>query len=61
MTRFRVVLTDQAAKEAEAAYLWILDRSPQGAARWWDGFEEAVLSLAMFPERCPLAPESDVF
>ena len=59
--RYQVDVTNQAQGEAEEAYLWILKRSPEGAARWWNGLEAAILSLEELPARCPLAPENDAF
>jgi plasmid stabilization system protein ParE len=59
--KLQVDVTDQAAGEAEEAYLWILERSPEGAARWWNGLEAAILSLEEMPARCPLAPENREF
>src|SRR5512133_2047560 len=50
-----------AAADLEAAYLWLAERSPEAAAAWYNGAVDAVLSLEAFPERCPLAPESDAF
>ncbi|MBC7773368.1 MAG: type II toxin-antitoxin system RelE/ParE family toxin [Pyrinomonadaceae bacterium] len=35
--------------------------SPDNAIRWVRGIEQAVQSLASLPERCVLAPESEVF
>ena len=58
---YQVVVTDQGDAEAEDAYLWILERSPDGAARWWNGLEAAILSLEQMPTRCPLAPENEEF
>ena len=59
--KYQVDITDQADGEAEEAYLWILERSPEGAARWWNGLEAAILSLEDMPTRCPLAPENEEF
>lgn len=50
-----------AEAELEAAYLWLNERNPQAAAAWYNGALDAVLTLETFPERCPLAPESDAF
>ena len=58
---YEIVVTDQADAEAEEAYLWIRERSPDGAVRWWNGLEAAILSLERMPTRCSLAPENDVF
>jgi plasmid stabilization system protein ParE len=59
--KYPVDVTDLADGEAEKAYLWMLERSPEGAARWWNGLEAAILSLEEMPARCPLAPENDDF
>ena len=45
----------------EAAFLWIAEQNPAAGVRWLAGLEAAVQSLSALPERCPLAPESDVF
>lgn len=58
---FQVELTEQAQQDAEEAYLWIAERDPDGAERWWDGIVDAVLSLEQMPLRCPLAPEDPYF
>ena len=41
--------------------LWLKDRSPDRAAAWFGDLLTAIYSLEMHPERCPLAPEDDVF
>jgi len=58
---FQIELTEQAEKEAEQAYLWIAERDPEGAGRWWQGLVEAVLSLEEMPLRCSIAPEDPYF
>lgn len=58
---FRVELSPQANREAEEAYRWIAEASPRGAHRWYNGLMDALRSLSHHPERCPLAPENDVF
>jgi plasmid stabilization system protein ParE len=57
---YRVISMPGAQAEAEAAFLWIWRDSPASAFRWQNGLEDAIDSLERFPERCPLAPESDV-
>ncbi len=39
MMTYRVDVTEQAGAEAEEAYLWILERAPEAAARWWNGLD----------------------
>ena len=58
---FRVELSPQADREAEAAYRWIAEATPRGAHRWYNGLMDALYSLRDYPERCPLAPESVAF
>jgi plasmid stabilization system protein ParE len=57
----QVVLTERAARYLEEAYLWIADRAPGNAARWYNGFPDALESLATNPERCSLASENQKF
>jgi len=58
---YQVVVTDRAARDLELAYLWISERSPQTAARWYGGFLDALAGLCSNPQRCPLACESQRF
>jgi plasmid stabilization system protein ParE len=44
-----------------AAYQWIDAESPHSAAKWLAGLLDAVASLESFPERCPVAPENELF
>ncbi len=30
----------------------------QAASRWYNGLEEAVYALVIYPDRCPVAPEA---
>lgn len=57
----RIAISETAEAEAEAAYLWMLRRDPEHAARWYAGLLDAVESLALFPGRCAVAPENDRF
>jgi plasmid stabilization system protein ParE len=58
---FEIEFTDVADLEVQNIVLWIMGRSPEGAKKWQDGFENAVNSLAAFPRRCPFAPENAMF
>ncbi len=35
--KYRVHFTDSAKADADAAYLWIAERSTRAAAKWFDG------------------------
>jgi plasmid stabilization system protein ParE len=56
---YRVEVTAQAEAEMDEAYQWIADRSPARATRWYRGLRTAIESLADYPRRCALAPESE--
>ncbi|OFW11255.1 MAG: hypothetical protein A3H96_25800 [Acidobacteria bacterium RIFCSPLOWO2_02_FULL_67_36] len=55
---FRVELAKGAEADLEELYLWVVERAPRQGAAWFNGLEQAILSLDRHPERCPLAPES---
>jgi plasmid stabilization system protein ParE len=56
-----VVVSATAERELEAACAWLADRSPEAARRWRIGLLSAIESLATFPDRCGIAPESSAF
>jgi plasmid stabilization system protein ParE len=58
---YAVEFTDPAAAEADAAYLWLSQRSPELAYRWYGGLLREVQRLETLPNRCALAPENDLF
>ena len=57
--KYQVSFTEQAEAEADQAFQWISQDSPASAVSWFNGLVDAIESLASFPERCPLAPESE--
>ena len=57
-----VALTDHAQEEFEAVYAWwATNRSRTQADRWYAGFAEAIQSLSIRAESCPLAREDHLF
>jgi plasmid stabilization system protein ParE len=56
---YQVELKETAEAEAEAAYLWMSQRSPEYAIRWYRGLLEAIAGLTFMPRRFPVAPESE--
>ena len=58
---YQVITEPQAEAGIHEAFRWIAEDSPTNAFRWEQGLEAAVDSLETFPERCPLAPESEAF
>ena len=59
MKKFAVIFQPPAVDDLEAAYAWIFERSPQNAAKWFNGFVDAIQSLELNPCRCGIAPEND--
>jgi plasmid stabilization system protein ParE len=56
---FRVETSAQAERDADEIPEWLLSQhAGETGIRWFLGLEDAVNSLARFPERCPLAPET---
>ncbi len=55
----RVEISPSALADAEEAFLWIQQESPAIADEWYNGLVDAILSIENFPNRCPLAPESE--
>jgi plasmid stabilization system protein ParE len=58
---YKVEISPTALNEIDEAYLWIFERSPAGAARWFRRLKKAIDTLETNPRRCSLAPESDAF
>ncbi len=55
----KVEITAQAKSEVDAAYGWIRAEAPVRAAAWRQGLLDVAQTLERFPNRCPLAPESE--
>jgi plasmid stabilization system protein ParE len=58
---YQTYITATAESEMYADYQWIDAEAPHNAAKWFAGLFDAIASLESFPERCPLAPENDMF
>lgn len=59
---FQVEVTAEAEREADAILEWLLSQhAGDTGLRWFRALEDAIQSLAEFPERCPLAPENATF
>jgi hypothetical protein len=60
--KYDVLITARAQQEAQASHDWWSEhRSKEQAARWYDEFVHAALSLELNPDRCALAAENDRF
>jgi len=49
----------RAERDAQYIFDYIAQRSPAGAARWWNAFEAAVARLTSNPQQYPIAPEDE--
>jgi plasmid stabilization system protein ParE len=59
---FRVEISAQAERDAEAILDWLLTQHPgQAGIDWFLALDDAIASLAELPERCPIAPENTRF
>jgi len=58
MKRWNVIVELPAQRDIAEAHLWLTEQSPAAADRWFDSVYHTIGSLELFPERCPLAPES---
>jgi plasmid stabilization system protein ParE len=59
---YDVVITSRAEQEAQQNHdWWAENRSAEQAARWYDEFLDAALSLENYPDRCALAVENPRF
>ena len=61
MKRWNVIVELPAQQDIAEAHLWLAEREPEAAERWFNSIYDTIESLEIFPERCPLAPESKSF
>src|SRR6266566_1904775 len=55
---FRVEISAQAERDADAILEWLLSQyTGQAGIDWFLALDDAFASLAEFPERCPIAQE----
>ena len=61
MKLYQVIILPTAERDIGEAYEWLAEQDAEAAIRWYNRLREVVFSLDTFPERCPLAPESEFF
>ena len=59
MKRWNVIIELPAQRDIAEAHLWLAEQAPVAADGWFDSIYDTIGSLEIFPERCPLAPESE--
>jgi plasmid stabilization system protein ParE len=57
--KYTVFTSRQALEELEAAFAWLVERTPQHAPAWYNGILDSIDSLEQIPARCPIAPENE--
>ena len=57
---YEVFFLREAQADLEAAYAYISNHSPQGAAHWLDALESAIDVLERQPQQYALAPENEL-
>ena len=59
---FRVEITLQAERDAESILDWLIDEhGGRASIDWFVALDDAFDSLAKYPTRCTIAPESERF
>jgi toxin ParE1/3/4 len=53
---FRVDITPRAQLDLDTIYGHVTGEAPCHGSLWSDRFEQSILSLSEFPERCPVEP-----
>jgi len=61
MKRRNVIVELPAQRDIAEAHLRLAEQTPDAADRWFDAIYDTIGSLEIFPERAPLAPESEFF
>ncbi len=56
---YLVHLSVETEKNRDQAFRYYLERSPQGARRWFAAYEKAILALASDPLRYAVARENE--
>jgi toxin ParE1/3/4 len=51
---FRVNVTPRAQQDLDRIYHWLESSAPITGPRWFERFENSILSLSNFPMRCPV-------
>jgi hypothetical protein len=59
---FRVEITENTESDGKGILEWLFSQpAAEAGLRWFQGLEEAIVSLSNLPARCPLAPENKSF
>ena len=61
MKYYQVIILPVAERDIGEACEWLAGQDAESATRWYNRLLDVIFSLDTFPERCPLAPESESF
>ena len=61
MKRWTVTVELPAQRDIAEGHLWLAEQARDAADRWFNAIYDTIGSLEIFPEHCPLAPESEFF
>jgi plasmid stabilization system protein ParE len=53
---YLVKLTPRAEQDLDRIYARVTRKAPYRGPQWFDRFEQSILSLSNFPERCTIVP-----
>jgi len=56
---YEVIVTAEAKNNLRHYYRYAAQYAPETALRWLERFQAALTTLAVNPQRCPLAPENE--
>ena len=59
--KYQVIITPSAKADIFEINAWLLENYPEMAGNWLWEISQAITSLAEFPERCVISPESEAF
>jgi plasmid stabilization system protein ParE len=57
--KYQLQVLDRAQADIDSIFQWLHERSPIGAARWYEALGNACFDVTKEPLRFPIAPESD--
>jgi plasmid stabilization system protein ParE len=58
--RYRVDVLPRADADADRIFIWLKERSPQGAVAWYEAYTDALDSLTENPDIWSFADEGDL-
>ena len=57
---YKVFFTTRARADIAAAFVYLEERAPEAARRWYNSIMADIASLGEMPNRCPMAREAGI-